>query len=226
MKTVSISGSPRANVGKTDAKSLRRNGIVPCVLYGGKEQVFFQADERVFKKLVYSPDVASVKLDIAGKTFDAIMQEIQFHPVSDKIVHIDFLEVFPDKPVVMNVPIKIEGSAPGVQAGGKLQRKMRQVKAKGLLSKIPDNILINVSTMELGDTVKIKDLKYDGISFLHPQENTVVAVRMTREVVEEAPVAALTTETAAPAEGATPAAEGAKKEETKKDDKKKEDKKK
>ena len=228
MKTVSISGSPRANVGKTDAKSLRRKGIVPCVLYGGKEQVFFQADERVFTKLVYSPDVASVKLDIAGKSVDAILQEIQFHPVTDKIVHIDFLEVFPDKPVVMNIPIKIEGSAPGIQAGGKLQRKMRELKAKGLISKIPDSILINVSTMELGDAVKVKDLKYDGVSFLHPLENTVIAVRMTREVVEETPVAAAaTTEAGTPAEGvaaaaAAPAAEGAKKkEEPKKEEKKK-----
>ena len=125
MKSVSISGSPRVNVGKKDAKALRRQGQVPCVLYGGKEQIHFSTPERDFVKLVYSPDIHLVKLDVGGHNYDAIMQEIQFHKLSDKINHIDFREVIPGKPVVVNLPVKVEGNAVGVRAGGKLHKKMR-----------------------------------------------------------------------------------------------------
>ncbi len=228
MKTISISGAPRADKGKTDAKKLRRQGQIPCILYGGKEQVFFHVHENGLTKLVYTPDIHQVKLDIGGKQYDAVMQDIQFHPVTDKILHIDFLEVAADKPVTMEVPVHTQGSAPGVKAGGKLQVKLRKLKARGLVSRIPNEILIDVNSMELGDLVAISDLKYDGVTFLHPSNYTVVAVRFTREVEEETPAttAAVTTEAAATtttAEGTAPAAEkkeGEKKEE-KKDEKKK-----
>ena len=119
MKSVSISGLPRVNVGKKDAKAIRREGNVPCVLYGGKEQMFFSASEKIFKSIVYTPEALIIKLDIAGKKFDAITQEIQFHKVSDKITHIDFLEIIAGKPIVMNIPVKTEGNSIGVKAGGK-----------------------------------------------------------------------------------------------------------
>jgi large subunit ribosomal protein L25 len=207
MKTVSISGSPRANVGKKDARALRREGKVPCVLYGGKEQVSFFVPEKDFKKLVYSPDVHLVNLDVSGKKFDAVMQEIQFHPVTDKISHIDFLEVVPGKPVIMDIPVKCKGIPAGVKEGGKLQQKMRTIKVRGLIEKMPPAIELEVTKMNLGDVIKVNDLKYDGLTFIAQPEVTVVAVRFTRQVVEEvAPVAATT---AAPAAGATTAAAGA-----------------
>ena len=206
MKTVSISGSPRANVGKKDARALRREGKVPCVLYGGKEQVSFFVPEKDFVKLVYSPDVHLVNLDVAGKKFDAIVQELQFHPVSDKIAHVDFLEVVAGKPVIMTIPVKCKGIPLGVKEGGKLQLKLRNLKVRGLINKIPPAIELDVTNMKLGDLVAIKDLKYDGVSFLLKPEITVVAVRYTRQVVEEVVAAPVTT---APVAGATTAAPGA-----------------
>src|SRR4051812_11637887 len=110
MKTVSISGSPRAGVGTKDAKALRSQGLVPCVIYGGKEQIHFAAAEPQFKNLVYTPDAHRVTLDVGGKQYDAIMQEIQFHRLSEKIMHVDFIEVVPGKPVVLDIPVKISGS--------------------------------------------------------------------------------------------------------------------
>lgn len=220
MKTVSISGSPRANVGKKDAKALRRAGNVPCVLYGGKEQVAFYAQESAFKKLVYTPDVHIVNLDINGVKTDAIMQDIQFNPVTDRIAHIDFLQIVAGKAVTMNVPISCTGTAVGVREGGKLQVKMRTIKAKGLIEKMPEKISLDVSNMKIGDTVRVGDLKYDGISFLESENVTVVAVRVTRNVAEETP-AATTAAAATPAAGATPAPAADAKKEEKKDEKKK-----
>lgn len=225
MKTVSISGSLRVNVGKKDAKALRREGLVPCVLYGGKEQVTFSVPEKNFAKLVYAPDVHLIDLDLAGKKFNAILQEVQFHPVTDHILHVDFVEVAQDKPVTMQLPVRCNGSAAGVREGGKLQKKMRTIKVRGLIDKMPEAINIDVTHMNIGDTVKVSDLKYDGITFMASPNVTVVAVRYTRNVVEEAPAAAVT---AAPAAGttaaagatATPAAGEAKKEEKKEEKKK------
>ena len=119
MRTVSVSGSPRENVGKKDARRLRREDLVPCVIYGGKEQIQFVIPATSFKDIVYTPHSCLIKLDIKGKKFDAILQDIQFHPVNDKILHVDFLEIFPDKPVKISVPIKIIGDSPGVIKGGK-----------------------------------------------------------------------------------------------------------
>src|ERR1051326_8368750 len=124
MKSVTMSGSPRANVGKKDASGLRREGKVPCVLYGGPEQVTFAVDERAFKNLVYTPEVHTVEIDLGGKKHNAILKELQLHPVTDKIIHADFLEIIPGKAVTMELPLKFEGTAPGVRAGGKLLRKM------------------------------------------------------------------------------------------------------
>ncbi|MCC7301147.1 MAG: 50S ribosomal protein L25 [Bacteroidia bacterium] len=221
MKTVSISGSPRANVGKKDAKALRTQGQVPCVLYGGKEQITFSAPILAFTKLVYTPEICMVKLDIGGKNYDAVMQDIQFDIVTDRLAHIDFLELVPGKSVTMNIPVTTKGSAAGVKEGGKLQKKTRTLKLRGPIEKIPSVIELDVTNLNIGDSIRVADIKFDGVSLLDPPNFTVVGVRVTRQVVEE--VAAPVATTAAPAAGATtaaPAAEGAKKEEKKEEKKK------
>ncbi|MBL7883268.1 MAG: 50S ribosomal protein L25, partial [Bacteroidia bacterium] len=135
MKSVSISGSPRANVGKKDAKALRNSKSVPCVLYGGTEQIHFSVLAADFKNLIYTPHVHIVDLDVAGKKFKAIMQEAQFHKVNDSLLHVDFLEIVAGKPVTMNIPVKTTGVSPGVRAGGKLVKKLKTLKVKGLVEK-------------------------------------------------------------------------------------------
>ena len=212
MKSVSISGSPRANVGKTDATALRNAKQVPCVLYGGKEQIHFAVLAADFKNLIYTPDVHTVDLEIAGKKYNAILQEAQFHKINDNLLHVDFLEIINGKPITMNIPVKTTGTSPGVRNGGKLLKKLKTIRAKGLVEKMPDSISIAIDSMEIGDSVKVGDIKVDGLTFLNASNITVVAVEVTRLVVEAAPVAA-TTAAAAPAAGAktaAPAAAGAK----------------
>lgn len=175
---------------------------MPCILYGGKDILHFEAIEKDFKQLVYTPDVHMIKLDVGGKKVDAIMQDIQFHPVTDRIQHVDFLEVISDKPVTMEIPVKFNGTASGVREGGQMLKKLSKVRVKGLISKIPGTIEIDVEPLKIGDYIRIKDLKYDDITFLHEPAVTVVAVKTTRAVVEEVPAAAA----AAAAVAGTPAA--------------------
>lgn len=213
MKTLTLSGSPRKTIGRTNAHALRREGKVPCILYGGKDIVHFEAIEKDFKHLVYTPDIHMIKLDVGGKQVDAIMQAIQFHPVTDKIMHVDFLEVIADKPVIMDIPVKIIGTSVGVKEGGKLLKKLSRIRVKALISKIPGTIDLNVEPMKIGDYIRIKDLKYEGVTFLHEQSVTIVAVKVTREVVEEitpaAAAAAAVAGAAAPVVGAAAPAAGA-----------------
>lgn len=224
MKTLTISGSPRVSEGTKGAQEARRQGQVPCVIYGGKEQVLFSAEASQFNKLVYTPDIHLVKLDVGGRQFDAIMGEIQFHKVNDKLMHIDFIELVPGKPIVMDVPVKVQGSAAGVKAGGKMQKKYRTLKVKGLVDKMPENITLNVEKLEIGDSIRVRDIKIDGLQLLDKPENTVISVQVTRNVVEEevkpAATAAATPAAgaaAAPATGAAaPKADAAKKPEAKK----------
>ena len=210
MKSVSISGSPRVSVGKKDATALRNGKQVPCVLYGGKEQIHFSVLDTDFKPLLYTPDVNTVNLDIAGKKYSAIVQETQYHALTDHLLHVDFLEIIPGKPVVMNIPVRTTGTSPGVRNGGKLNKKLKTLKAKGLVEKMPDAITIPIDKMEIGDSVSVGDLKLDGITLLNAANVTVVSVQVTRVVEEVAPVAAATPAAgaAAPAAGA-PAAAGA-----------------
>lgn len=228
MKTLNLSGTQRKTIGRTNANSLRREGKVPCILYGGKDIVHFEAIEKDFKPLVYTPDVHMIKLDVGGKQVDAIMQDIQFHPVTDKIMHVDFLEVLGDKPVVMDIPVNIIGTSVGVKEGGKLLKKLTRIRVKAPISKIPGTIDLNIEPLKIGDYIRIKDLKYEGVTFLHEQNVTVVAVKVTREVVEEvtpAAAAAAAVAGAAPAAGApaagAPAAAAAPAKEEKKAEKKK-----
>lgn len=188
MKTVSMSGSPRENVGKKDAKMNRRLGKVPCVLYGGKEQIHFTADERSFNKIIFTPNVYIIKLKIEGKEYDAVLQDIQYHPVSDKILHVDFLEVIEGKPVITALPVKLQGNSIGVLQGGRLIFKLRKMKVKALVEHLPDDIVIDISKLKIGDSVRVTDVKRDNLEFLDAPNAIVVGVRVTRvveEVVEE-----------------------------------------
>ena len=204
MKSVSISGSPRANVGKKDAAALRNAERIPCVLYGGKEQIHFSADEAAFKNLIYTPEVNTVNLDIDGKKFHAILQEAQFHRVNDHLLHVDFLEIIPGKPVVMNLPVKTTGTSPGVRAGGKLNKKLKTLKVRGLVEKMPDVIEVPIDALEIGGLIRVSDIKADGLTFLDAPNVTVVNVQVTRAVAAEAAAAAAPAAKAAPAKAAAP----------------------
>jgi large subunit ribosomal protein L25 len=202
MKSVSISGSSRANVGKKDATAVRNAKAVPCVLYGGKEQVHFSVLAADFRDLIYTPNANTVNLDIEGKKFHAILQEAQFHKVKDHLLHVDFLEIVPGKPVVMNIPVRTTGTSPGVRSGGKLNKKLKTLKVKGLVEKMPDTIDIAIDALEIGGSVRVSDIKIDGLTILDAQNVTVIGVQVTRAVVAEATTAAPAAKAAAPAAAA------------------------
>ncbi len=219
MKTVTLSGSLRANVGKVDANALRVKGHVPCVIYGGGEQVHFSADERAFKDVIYTPETSIVEIDVNGKKYKTVLQESQFHKLTDKLIHADFLQIVDGKPVTVHLPVKTVGQSAGVKAGGKMSIKMRKLKVRGLINKLPERIELNVEAIEIGKTISVGDIKLDGIEILHPKNISVISVQTTREVVAEVAPAAITTAAATPA--ATAAAGDAKKAAPAKDAKKK-----
>ena len=185
MKTLAISAKKRQNVGKTSTRALRNQGNVPCVLYGGEKQVTFYAHENDFRKLVYTAETFVVELDIDGSTIRAIMQDIQFHPVSDKILHIDFLEVFDDKPVTVSLPVILEGVPIGVKNGGNLMFRRPKIITKGLVSNLPDAITIDVEHLKIGMFIYIKDIEVEGVQFLAPLNSVVVGVKTARTAIEE-----------------------------------------
>ena len=186
MKTVSLSGSHRENVGKKDAKKNRREGKVPCVLYGGKEQVHFVVEEKPLKKIIYTPEAYIVSLNIDGKVHETIIQDAQYHPVTDNFLHVDFLEIIPDKPVTIAIPVKAEGTPTGVLKGGRFIHKMRKLKIKALAKDLPDFIPINTDALDIGDSIKVMNLAVDNVTFLDSPNSVIVGVRTARAVVEEA----------------------------------------
>lgn len=185
MKTVSLSGSPRENVGKKDAKQLRRDGKFPCVIYGGKEQIHFTLERLAFDKVLFTPDVYVIKIDVDGKTYETILQDIQYHPTTDEVLHADFLELIPGKPVTIGLPVTLTGKAPGVIKGGKLRLKLRKLKVKGLIEKMPETIEVSIAKLEIGRSVKVKDVSADGLLFLDPASNVIVTVKTARVLVSE-----------------------------------------
>lgn len=201
MKTVSLSGSLRTNVGKADANALRAKGQIPCVIYGGGEQVHFTADEREFKNIIYTPNTNIVEITVDGKSYRTVLQESQFHKVTDKLLHVDFLQIVDGKPVTVQLPVKTVGQSEGVKAGGKLMIKMRKVKVRGLINKLPERIELNIENLGIGKSISVGDINIDGVTLLHPKNISVVSVQTTRNVaaVEEAPKAAATPAAAAPA---------------------------
>ena len=210
MKSIDVKGTARNEFGKKGAKALRKQNLIPCNLYGVERdekglpvaKAFSVTFEEV-RKLVYSPDIFSVNLTIDGTTVLAVMREIQFHPVKDNILHIDFYQVDPKKPIVMAVPVKLNGLAAGVKAGGKLEQILRRVKAKALYTAIPEKIEIDVTPLTIGKSFKVGDLDVQGIEFTSPKEAVICTVMSTRS----AAAAEATEEGAAEAPAAAPAAE-------------------
>ncbi|MCK5838858.1 MAG: 50S ribosomal protein L25 [Bacteroidales bacterium] len=185
MKTISISGSLRENVGKRDSKMNRRLGKIPCVIYGGEKQVHFTVDELPFSKLILTPEVYIVKLTINEVSYDAILQDVQYHPVSDRVLHVDFLELTPGKPVIISIPIRIKGVSPGILEGGRLIKKKRKLRVQAMLEFLPDFIELDISPLDIGDSIKIKDLDLENLILLDSPLDMVIAVQVTRIVEEE-----------------------------------------
>ena len=182
MKSIKINGSKRESVGKSSAKVLRNAGKVPCVVYGGEKPVHFSADEISFSKLVYTPNAHTVAISFDGESeINAIIQDIQFHPVSEKILHIDFLQLFEGKEVTMTIPVKYEGNAPGVRnEGGILSKNKRKLSVRALPKDLPDYIKADISNLNLNDKITISDVSDDSFKFLHPDNMVVCQVKMSR----------------------------------------------
>lgn len=185
MKSVSLSGSRRKNVGKKDAKSLRKKELIPAVIYGGKEQIFFSVSEKEFSKAINNPEVFSFNLDIDGIKKQATIQEVQFHPTKDLPIHIDFMEFIDGKPISIAIPILITGTSPGVLRGGKLVKKVRKLCISGLLENIPENITIDISKLNVGDAIRVKDIKRDNLTMLDIPSNIVITVRSARAMADD-----------------------------------------
>ena len=186
MKSVALSGNKRSETGKTDAKAVRRNENVPCVLYGGKDNVHFQVNAIAFEKLINTPEVFFIDLDIDGASYKGIIKDVQFHPVTDNILHVDFLQVEEDKNVTVSVPVKITGSSKGVLAGGKLRVVTRKVKLNGLPSAMPENVEVDITPLAIGQSIKVGDLNLDGLSFLDSDNTVIAAVKMSRAAMSGA----------------------------------------
>ncbi len=180
MKSVSISGSLRENVGKKDARAQRNQGMVPCVIYGGKEQQLFVVDEREFRNLLYTPEVKYAELNINGTVKRAIVQETQFHSITDKLLHVDFLEVVDGKPITIEIPLMVKGTSPGVLKGGLLKKRVRKLKVRGLLDNIPENVTVDITPLEINDVIKIGDVKIDNLEIIDNPNKVIVSVIPTR----------------------------------------------
>lgn len=196
MKSLAITGELRDAIGKKDAKKLRSEEKVPCVLYGGEQAVHFQVDAAEFRQLVYTPNVYLVDLTVAGKTETAIMQDIQWHPVEEQILHVDFLKVDPKKPIKVEIPVRVEGYAKGMREGGKMKLNLRRLKVKGLADNIPDSIAININDLELGQSIKVGQIKAENLEILNSKSIPAVTIMITR-----AARAAMNASAAAPAKG-------------------------
>nr|WP_320037964.1 50S ribosomal protein L25/general stress protein Ctc [uncultured Bacteroides sp.] len=180
MKSIEISATLRNDFGKKGSQAIRKTDSVPCVLYGQGENLHFTVTNDSLRNLVYSPDIYLVNLDIEGKKVKAIMKDIQFHPVKDNILHIDFYQIDETKPIVMEVPVALEGLAEGVKAGGKLTLQLRKVKVKALFNNIPEKLVINVSSLGLGKTIQVGQLSFENLELLTAKEAVVCAVKLTR----------------------------------------------
>ena len=186
MKSLTINGSKRESVGKKATKALRNAGKVPCVLYGGGEPLHFAADEIAFKDLVYTPDVHTVVLDLGdGKKLNAVLQDIQFHPVTDAIIHMDFYEIFEDKEITMEIPIHGEGVPRGVKNGGVLRYNLRRLKVKGLPGKLPDYIVADVSPLKIGNKLYVTAVTSDDYKIQHPDNTVICQVKTSRNLIED-----------------------------------------
>jgi large subunit ribosomal protein L25 len=180
MKSIAISGSLRENVGKRDAKELRYKGLVPAVLYGGKNQIHFSVSAADLRSLVYTPEVSFVALEIGSVKTQAIIQDVTFHALTDLPLHIDFLELDEKKPVLMQIPVKLTGTSPGVKIGGKLVQKLRKLRVKALPKDMPQFVEVNISKLEVGKSVGVGELQFDNFKITNNADDTIVSVTMSR----------------------------------------------
>ena len=206
MKTIQISAEKRTELGKKNTRDLRKADHVPCVMYGGAEVIHFHAHENDFRHIVYTPTAFLVELNLGGEVHKAVMQELQFHPVTDKLYHIDFVEVFDDKPVTVELPILLTGAAIGIKNGGKARQRRRVLKVRGLVANLPDVLEIDINDVELGESIKIGDLSYDNLEILDPSRSMIFAVVSSRiskgmEMGEDEEAAEAAAEAAEGAEG-------------------------
>ncbi|MCK5440729.1 MAG: 50S ribosomal protein L25/general stress protein Ctc [Maribacter sp.] len=185
MKSITIKGSERESVGKKATKALRNAGKVPCVVYGGEKPLHFSANELAFRDLVYTPNAHTVLIELEnGDKIDAVMQGIQFHPVTDKIIHIDFYQLFKDREVTMNIPVRLDGNSPGVKNGGRLLFRKRKLAIKALPDNLPDFFDVDISNLKIGQNISVESLLNDDFSILHPDSTVVVQVKTARTAVE------------------------------------------
>lgn len=190
MKSITIKGSQRESVGKVATKALRNAGMVPCVIYGGSQPIHFSAEEKAFKNLVYTPNAHTVVIDLDGKTTNAVLQDIQFHPVSDRINHIDFFQLDESKEIIMEVPVKVTGTSPGVLLGGVLNLNQRRLKVKALPKNLPDFVEANISELEMGNKLYVTKLPSPNFKLMHPDNTVVAQVKISRAAMKAAQEAA------------------------------------
>jgi large subunit ribosomal protein L25 len=184
MKSITIKGSERESVGKKATKALRNAGKVPCVIYGGEKPLHFAAEELSFKDLVYTPNAHTVVVDLeGGEKYDAVLQDIQFHPVTDNILHVDFYQLFKDKEVTMDIPVRLLGNSPGVRNGGRLLFRKRKLAIKALPDNLPDFFDVDISKLKIGGNISVSTLLKDEFSILHPDNTVVVQVKAARNAV-------------------------------------------
>lgn len=202
MKALKLSGSLRENVGKKDAKMLRKEAKVPCVLYGGEKQVHFVVVEKAFKELIFTPNTYLVELELEGKMYNAILQDVQYHPVSERILHVDFIQISDDREVAIAVPVRSTGTSKGVLKGGRLIKKYRKLRIKALPGNLPDEILVDITQLNINDGIKVSDLSRENVTFLDPPTSVVLQVKSARVIEPEEDEEAEGTEVAEGAEGA------------------------
>lgn len=185
MKSVSLSGSLRENVGKKDAAALRRQGMIPCVVYGGENQIHFSLTQTQMNKLVYTPDVFRVELEIGGENYSTFIQDIQFHPLTEAVLHVDFLQLFADKKAKIALPVRLSGSSIGVRNGGKLRQNYRTLSLVGLPDAFPESVEIDITELKIGDSVRVSGIQIEGLTCLEPANAVIVGVKTARGVVAE-----------------------------------------
>ncbi len=180
METIKIAGVKRTGFGKKESKRIRKEGLVPCSIYGRGETIHFSVDARAIKPLIYTPKSYIVEFDIEGQTEVGVMREVQYHPVKDDVLHIDFYHVAPDKPVAVDIPVHLTGTAEGVKLGGKLILSKRKIRVSAMVDDLPDELTIDVTSLSLGKSIFVGDLSFDNLTLLTPASTAVCAIKMTR----------------------------------------------
>lgn len=185
MNSVSLSGSLRENVGKKDAKKLRAQGLVPCIIYGNGREIRFYTEAKSFKSILFTPETYIIDFTIDGQVYRTILQDIQYHPLSDEVLHADFLEVTEEKPITVTLPVRTEGTSPGVMRGGKLKVRIPRLKVKGLIKDLPDFVIVNISELNVNQAIRVKDINIENVTPLVAANNIVCDVKAKKSAITE-----------------------------------------